>query len=59
MPSIETAVMVAIGALVMLFGWNTWTKTIQPGVTHQAGQLNGVIGAGGGAGAGGGNPANP
>jgi len=47
MPSIETAVMVAIGALVMLFGWKTWTETIQPGVTHQAGRLDGVIGAGG------------
>lgn len=56
MPSIETAVMVAIGALVMLFGWNTWEKTLKPGVTNQAGAVSGVIGGGpapGGAPAGG------
>jgi len=46
MPSIETAVMVAIGALVMIFGWNTWDKTLKPGVKDQADALDVIIGKG-------------
>jgi|GEM_PF-3991745 predicted small integral membrane protein len=44
MPSIETAVMVAIGALIMLVGWNVWEKQIKPGVETQAKKVETTIG---------------
>jgi hypothetical protein len=50
MPSIETAVMVAIGGLILLFGWSQWSSNLQPGVEEQVKQVKAVIGSGGGAG---------
>lgn len=46
MPSIETAVMVAIGGLILLFGWSQWSTNLQPGVEEQVGKMQEVIGKG-------------
>jgi hypothetical protein len=43
MPSIETAVMVAVGGLIILFGWSQWSGNIQPGVKKQVEEVKKVI----------------
>jgi len=43
MPSIETAVVVAIGGLVLLFGWKQWNDNLRPGVEHQVNEMTTVI----------------
>lgn len=50
MPSIETAVMVAVGALVILFGWSQWSTNLQPNVEGQVKNVKAIIGNGSGAG---------
>jgi hypothetical protein len=42
MPSIETCVMVAIGGLVLLFGWSKWND-LKPGVEKQVKEVVDVI----------------
>ena len=44
MPSIETCVMVAVGGLVILFGWSQWSGNIQPGVDKQVKEVKKIIG---------------